>query len=101
MKIVINHSYGSFGVSENFFKEYNIPYGKSNSGRVYPKTEMCIRTDARLIEYIEKHGSEMASAYNAKLVIKEVPKGAYFIIDDYEGFESIMIRDEIKWHIAT
>ena len=101
MKIVINECFGGFEVSENFFKAYNIPYEKSKWGSIYPTTEINYRTDPRLIEYIEKYGSEMASGSCAYLVVEEIPKGTAYIIDEYDGNESIVIRDEVQWNIAT
>ena len=100
MKVVINACFGGFSVSENFFKEYNIPYKKSKWGSVYPTTEIDYRTDPRLIEYIEKHGSEKASGSCAHLIVEEVPKGTAFMIDEYDGNESIMYRDDMPWIIA-
>lgn len=102
MKIIINACYGGFAVSENFFKEYNIPYEKYLDS-CYPKTEMEIdlRTDPRLIEYIEKYGSEMASGSYSHLIVEEIPKGTYYMLDEYDGYESIMVRDEMPWDIAT
>ena len=103
MKIVINACFGGFSVSENFLKEYNIPYEKSKWGSIYPKEgeDIDYRTDPRLIEYIEKHGSEMASGSSSYLVVEEIPKGTAFMIDEYDGNESIMYRDEMSWMIAT
>lgn len=101
MKIVINECFGGFSVSENFFKDCNIPYGKSKWGSVYPTTDIDLRTDPRLIEYIEKNGSAKASGSCAHLVVEEIPKGTAFIIDEYDGNESIMYRDDIQWIIAT
>lgn len=101
MKIVINACYGGFNVSESFLKEYNIPYEKYGYGSYYPTTEIDYRTDPRLIEYIEKYGSEMASGSCAHLIIEEIPAGAAYMIDEYDGSESIMLRDEMPWSIAT
>ena len=101
MKIIINACFGGFEVSENFFKAYKIPYEKTEWGSIYPTTEIDYRTDPRLIEYIETHGSEMASGSCAHLVVEEIPKGTAYIIDEYDGNESIMIRDEVQWDIAT
>lgn len=100
MKIVINACFGGFSVSEDFLKDYNIPYEKSKYGGIHPKTEIDFRTDHRLIEYIEKHGSEKASGSCAYLVVEEVPKGTAFMIDEYDGNESIVYRDDIPWMIA-
>ena len=101
MKIVINCCFGGFEVSENFFKEYDIPYSKTYFGTCYPQTEINFRTDSRLIEYIEKFGSKMASGPCSHLVDTEIPKGTYYTIDEYDGFESIETRDGIQWEIAT
>lgn len=103
MKIVINACYGGFEVSEEFYKEYNIPYEKRDWGTTYttlPWTENC-RTDSRLIEFIEKYGSEKASGGCANLVVEEIPKGTLYRIDEYDGYESVEIRDETDWEIAT
>ena len=101
MKIVINECYGGFSVSENFYKEYNIPYEKTKWGSVYAKEEIDLRTDPRLIEYIETHGSEMASGSCGHLVVEEIPKGTAYIIDEYDGFESVVFRDDVFWNIAV
>jgi len=101
MKVVINTCFGGFGVSENFFKEYNIPYKKTRYGSIYPTTEIDFRTDPRLIEYIEKYGSEKASGSYSRLIVEEIPKGVYFMIDEYDGNESIMYRDDMPWILST
>ena len=100
MKIVINACYGGFNVSESFLKEYNIPYEKTTFGSVYA-TESVERTDPRLVEYIETHGSEMASGHFSKLVVREIPKGTKYRITEYDGYEGIETENDIDWEIAT
>ena len=99
MKIVINECYGGFGVSKDFCEDYNIPV-KESRHFFYPKEEIS-RTDPRLIEYIEKYGSEKASGMCASLCVKEIPKGTAYRIREYDGCESIEYRDKVDWEIAT
>lgn len=79
-------------------------YGKftekiDNEHHVYYDGED-IRTDSDLIAMIEEFGSEKCSERYAKLEIVDVPSGAYYRIDEYDGYESIEYRDEIDWLIA-
>ena len=100
MKIVINCCYGGFGVSENFLRAYNIPYTKTSYGSYYAEEDIG-RTDPRLIEYIEAHGSEMASNSYSKLVVVEIPKGTKYRITEYDGYEGIETENDLDWDIAT
>ena len=100
MKIVINNCYGGFSASENFFKEYGIPYEKYGS-TVMPATEINLRTDPRLIEYIETHGSKMASGISAELIVVEIPKGTKYRITEYDGNEDIETENDIAWNVAS
>lgn len=100
MKIVINNCFGGFEVSENFFKAYNIPH-HVRYGCAYPDEEIDLRRDPRLIEYIETHGSKMASGDCAELIVREIPKGTLYHITEYDGFESIETIESIGWLVAT
>ena len=100
MKIVINACYGGFSVSKEFLKAYNIPYRTSSFNFVHSE-EFIDRTDPRLIEFIETHGSEMASGPYSKLVVREIPKGTLYRITEYDGYEGIETADSIGWEIAT
>lgn len=59
------------------------------------------RTDEKLIEFIEKFGSERASAKCSHLVVKEIPSGTKYRITEYDGLESIETIDGIDWKTAT
>ena len=100
MKIVINGCYGGFGVSENFLKAYKIPYEKTSFGSVIVTEDIDFRKDHRLIEYIETHGSEMASGHFARLIVVEIPKGTKYRITEYDGYEGIETEHDIDWEIA-
>ena len=91
MKIVLNDCYGGFSVSEEFLNHYGIPKNK--------RYEIS-RYDKRLIEYIETYGSKAASGRNAELIVEEIEPGTYYRIDDYDGVESIVCRDNTHWLIA-
>lgn len=59
-----------------------------------------IRTDSDLITMIEEFGSKKCSWKCSKLIIKDIPSGAYYRISEYDGLEWIEYRDEIEWLIA-
>ena len=98
MKIIISRSHGVWSISENFYKHYNIPYRKEH-GFCYSK-ENITRKDPRLIEYIEKFGTKMASGIFGYLEVVDIPNGTAYRICDYDGAEYIEYRDDIKWEIA-
>lgn len=58
------------------------------------------RTDPRLIEYIEKFGSKAASGIFSHLKVVEIPKGTKYYISEYDGCESVVTEDDIKWEVA-
>jgi len=89
MKIVINNCYGGFGLS-NECLEY--------VGNMQCKN---YRTNAKLIDYIEKYGSKKASNQLSELIVAEIPSGTYYRITDYDGAEGIEYRDNIDWEVAT
>ena len=102
MKIVINTCYGGFGVSKKFLDYYNIPYiDYFGTPRVKQGCFQNIRTDNRLIEFIEKFGAEAASGLFSNLKIVEIPRGTMYKIIDYDGYEDIEYKESDDWSIAT
>ena len=104
MKIVINKCYGGFGISKDFFEAYNIEYkGSPFAEMVFPLNceDEDFRTDKRLIDYIEKFGSNAASGPCSNLVVEEIPKGTLYRITEYDGLENIEIQNNIDWKVAT
>ena len=55
------------------------------------------RTSPLLIKLIEEWGSDKVSARYANLVVEEVDKGREFIIDEYDGTEAIIYKDNFDW----
>ncbi len=99
MKVVINSCYGGFSISEDA-KKYICEKDPSNECFSSIACED-LRFNEHLIDYIEKYGSEKASGTYSRLGVEDIPKGAAFVIDEYDGFEDVTYRDEIDWIIAT
>ena len=89
MKIVINHCYGGFSLSEELTKELGLTY----AGRDVD------RTDPRLIAAVEKD-NKAASVQVAELIVAEIPSGAKYRIQEYDGLEWIELETEIEWSVA-
>lgn len=59
------------------------------------------RTDPTLISVIETMGPKAASGPYAQLYIKEIPDGTQYRIDNDDGFEELIIKDDDIWQTAT
>lgn len=100
MKIVINEAYGPFNISKEFFDYYKIPYTEIYGSTQPLEKNFNPRKDIRLIEFIELFGSKRASKGYSNLVVKDIPKGSIYRIDEYDGYEAIEYRDITEWEIA-
>lgn len=111
-KVVISECYGGFGISVEASREYLRRKGHkwTEDVRSLYTTFNVVgvdhwyggdldRTDATLIAIIEEMG-DAANGSHANLVIHELPKGTQYLIDEYDGFESIQYRDNTEWSIA-
>jgi hypothetical protein len=58
------------------------------------------RTDPILISVVETMGSEAASGRFAKLYIEEIPNGTQYKIDEYDGIEELITKDDDIWKTA-
>lgn len=102
MKLVINTSYGGFGLSKEFYEYYNIPYHRTFGSYIAnEKWTDDFRKDSRLIEYIEKFGTKAASGPYSHLEVVEIPKGTRYYIDEYDGAETIVTEDDIDWEVVN
>ena len=84
MKYVINNEFGGFSVPANLIKE-------NNWDNKYLYSEE-IRTDIKLIEWVENHPDD-------ELAIVDIPEEATdFIVNDYDGKETVyaVINGKIK-----
>jgi hypothetical protein len=59
------------------------------------------RTDPILVSVVETMGSEAASGRFAKLYIEEIPNGTQYKIDEYDGLEELITKDDDIWKTAT
>ena len=58
------------------------------------------RTDPTLISVVETMGSEAASGRFASLYIEEIPDGTQYKIDNYDGIEDLITKDDDDWKVA-
>ena|SRR5213595_3727788 len=111
-KVVISDQYGGFSLSDEAVREY-----LRRSGREWTETPRPLftqfdvvgddhwydrdipRTDPLLVTLVEEMG-DAASGRHAHLVIVALPKGTHYLIDEYDGFESLHLRDETEWLVA-
>ena len=84
MKVVYNACYGGFGLSDKAIQLYN-----KKSGSVLAKYDYPERNDKYLVEVVEELG-KLADGFCSKLRIKEIPDGASYEIDEYDGYESVV-----------
>lgn len=54
-----------------------------------------------IIRYCEeKYGAESYYDGARTLTVTWIPEGSEFIIHEYDGVESIWLKDKVKWHTA-
>lgn len=58
------------------------------------------RHDPELVRVVEELGSD-AYGRHAKLTVCDIPSGYSYRITEYDGYESIELRDNIDWEIAA
>lgn len=98
--VVINASYGGFGLSEKAVDRL-LELGcsrKQISECTNPYNEEGLpRHDPRLVQVVKELGEE-ASGRLSHLVIEELPRGTKFYrIDEYDGSESVVTVTQMKW----
>jgi hypothetical protein len=84
-KVAYNASFGGFGLSEKACEVLTKIKGKPVSPYDFNGYD---RADPDLIKVIEDLGDEANGSF-ADLQIKEIPDGASFEIDEYDGNESV------------
>jgi hypothetical protein len=94
MKIVINNTYGGFSVSEKVYSELGLEYDgygylRNEDFNINSENSYEFRTDKKLISAIEKIGVKKSSGECAELKIIEIPDGIEWMIDEYDGMESV------------
>lgn len=84
MKVVLNKCFGGFGVSKKAAEYMGVEW----DGYGYMFDSQDCRTDERLIKCVEELGKEASGAL-ANIEVVEIPDGSFYIIDEYDGFETI------------
>lgn len=90
-KVVINSSYGGYGLSQEAkarLKELGQEYGEWSTPR----------HDPILIQVIEELGSDRASGNHAQLKIVEIV-GRTYRIEEYDGMESVVTPNIEEWTV--
>lgn len=59
-----------------------------------------VRHDPALVRVVEELGDD-ASGEFAKLAVRDLPDGASYRIDEYDGLESVMMPDDYDWTVAA
>ena len=95
-KFIINDCYGGFSFSDFFIEEYNKrspeKFNKSYPGQFEGDY---LRDDENAIKIIEEHGSEKCSGKCAKLIVKTIKTKYLYVINEYDGLESVSINFDI------
>ena len=101
MKVVYNSCFGGFTISEEALRDIAKLKGVSLEGMKYSCSMFfhretgesfgdLERTDKELIQVLENIGSYRASGMCSNLTIAEIPDGAEYEIEDYDGMESVL-----------
>jgi hypothetical protein len=112
-KVLLNKSYGGFGLSDKAFELYlnrsGIAYFKEDyDGVIVYKTsnpdedlyaDEISRKDPILIKIVEELGEE-ANSYHSDLYIDDIPPGTFYNIVEYDGMECIHTPDMYGWEVA-
>ena len=85
MKVVINHCFGGFGLSQVAKDELKASWPEWDG---YEKSDIEFRSDSRLVEIVERLGLDAAGRY-ANLAVVEVPDDVEVYISNYDGQETI------------
>lgn len=93
-KIVYNACFGGFGLSKKAIARYTELSGISEFS-VYDLS----RTDPFLVQVVEELGEKANDAYSY-LLIRELPAGTKYRIDEYDGNERVFTIDDYEWEIA-
>lgn len=102
-KIAYNACYGGFSLSWKAvlrLQELGQPDAEKEVKRAYNDDLREIsRHDPLLVQVIEELGTA-ANGGAAKLELRELPTGAEYRIDEYDGYESVCTKEDYKWEVA-
>jgi hypothetical protein len=101
-KIVINTRFGGFDLSWEAIAKLKEKYHQH--GLTFPEDfDSMVPYDQRsnpfLVQVVEELGPDAASSC-AKFAIIDLPPGTHYQIQDYDGQESILLRDSDDWLVS-
>ena len=87
MKILFNNCFGGFRLSEKAIQMYN--KRKGTDYKYSHQLDRGFRDDETLIQIVEELGAEANGEGHSELAIAEIPDGAHWYIEEYDGVETI------------
>lgn len=119
MKVGYNACYGGFSISDAGMMRYaeikgirlypessrfSTMFWTSPKGEAHHRDAIChydiARNDPALAQMVEELG-RTANGRFAELKIDDIPSGARYRIDEYDGNESVRMVDDYDWQVAT
>jgi hypothetical protein len=94
MKVVVNNCFGGFSLSRTAMQLYAAKTGVADDPR--QNSRDIPRHDPALVEVVEELGP-VANGLFAQLAIVEIPDGIEYIIDDYDGMETVAEQHRRWW----
>ena len=86
MEIILNKCYGGFGISDEAMDMYF-----ERTGRKISRYCNNLRNDPILISIVKDLGTK-ANGSASKLVVVDIPDGLDYVIDEYDGIETLHER---------
>jgi hypothetical protein len=96
-KVVYNGCFGGFGMSDKAIDRYWELKGEPAPSDWWPIDVS--RTDPFLVQVVEELGEDSSGGWG-NLQIRDVPTGTLYRIEEYDGFESVILQNEYKWEIG-
>lgn len=87
MKVLFNNCFGGFRLSEKVIQMYN--ERKGTDYKYSYQLDRGFRDDETLIQIVEELGAEANEDNYTELAIAEIPDGAHWYINNYDGVETI------------
>lgn len=89
-RILINKSYGGFGISEEAIELY-----REKTGKIYEDYyEYKNRQDPILLEIFDELG-EKINTWASEIKAVEIKKGEKYTIFDYDGYETLITEESL------
>ena len=90
IKVVVNHCYGGFGLSEKAVALIEERTGEEFDAYTHP------RHCSVLVSVVEELG-DAANGASASLTVEALRWGSRYIIEEYDGSENVCEPEQIKW----